>query len=119
MKKAIQSLIFALLLGVIFVSCKKSETVVPCFDETFKGITYTNADNTKSFKIENVACKTVTLKETSFSLSGSTSFTYDVTVTAGGTGSYTLGTPAGDASMAITATTLNMGGAIVFAGTKK
>ncbi len=119
MKKSLQSLVFALLLGVVFVSCKKSETVVPCFDEAFKGITYTNDANTKSFKIENVACKTVTLKETSFGLNGSTSFTYDVTVTAGGSGAYTLGTPGGDVSMAITTTTLNMGGAIVFVGTKK
>ena len=119
MKKYIQSLVFSLLLGVTLVSYKKKEdTVVPCFDEAYKSITYTDAANNKSFKIENVACKAVTLKESGF-ISSNFSSTYDVTVTGGTAGNYTMSTPSGEVNMVITATTMKITGAFTFDGVKK
>ena len=118
MKKSIQSLVFSLLLSVILVSCKKADTA-PCFDEAYKSITYTNAVNDRSFKIENVACKTVTLKESKFTITSNLDNTYGVTVTGGTAGNYTLDTPGGSVNMVITATTMKMTGAITFDGVKK
>ena len=120
MKKSIQSLVFSLLLGVILVSCKKKEdAVAPCFDEAYKSITYTNAANNKSFKIENVACKVVTLKESNFSISDNSSATYEVAVTGGSPGNYTMNIAGSTINMAITATTMKITGAFSFDGVKK
>lgn len=116
MKKFTQFLVFAFLFGAILVSCKKKEDVVPCFDAAYKGITYVNAGNDRSIKIESVDCKTVVFKD--FSISGTMNIT--ATVTGGTAGAYTMNNPLfGDFSVAISATSLNIGGGITFSGTKK
>ena len=115
MKKSIQTLVFALLLGVAFTSCKKKDATPACFETAFVGITYTNTAG-ESYKVETAECSSIKLKNAT--LSGSITATY--TVTAGSPGAYTLSNPLfGNVSMAITATTLTLGGDVVFVGTKK
>ncbi len=125
MKKSIQTLVFALLLGVSVVSCKKKDDVVAvCYEDVLSPITYKSSTNASDIKVQKNSCTDLTLFYTTRSANGSLTEDIKVTITTGANGSYTgtttggLVTPSGSISIVASATTLSVSGAIVFTGTK-
>ena len=126
MKKSIQTLVFALLLGAAFVSCKKKDDViVTCYEDALSPITYKSSVDDSDIKVQKNTCTDLTLFYTTKNANGVPSTQgLKVTLTSGANGSYAgtttgdLSTPAGAISIAATPTTLSVGGALVFTGRK-
>lgn len=126
MKKSIQTLVFALLLGVAFTSCSKKSDVSPvCFEDAFSPVTYKSGSGDSDVKVQKNSCTSVTLFYTIKNVSGATNTeTVEVALTNLASGRYvgttkgTLIIPSGSIVMEISATKLTVGGAFLFTGTK-